>query len=166
MLMPQRSEQWVGRPPAHALDLPYGASGPAFPEVRERGSAPAVSPGLHDAGDRLMALVDHVVEQTEGVRVRVREVEESLDLLSAELAGLERGDQEMVVRAPVRAAPLEGSQAARLTAIEMAVSGCSRGEVAQRLRQEFQTADATPILDDVFGAGSHDSSRMPWASGR
>jgi hypothetical protein len=49
-------------------------------------------------------------------------------------------------------------------AIEMAVSGSSRGEVGDRLAHDFGVSDPTPFLDDVFGAGSADDSRMPWTS--
>ena len=52
---------------------------------------------------------------------------------------------------------------ARLVAIEMAVAGATRGEVALRLSRDFFGEDAAPILDDVFGAGSGGSTRMPWA---
>ena len=157
---------------------------PAYP-------APPVEP-LGEAADRLMRLVDHVVMQTEGVRARVREVEESLDILSSKLAepatikpaiaspaplAEPEPDPEPVVIVdvpapvvpqpvapePAPAAPDE-SDGARLMAIEMAVSGSSRGEVGTRLTEDFHVADPAPILDDVFGAGSPDSTRMPWTN--
>lgn len=53
-------------------------------------------------------------------------------------------------------------EGARLVAIEMAVTGASRGEVGARLKAEYGIADPRAILDDVFGAGSAASSRMPW----
>jgi hypothetical protein len=52
---------------------------------------------------------------------------------------------------------------ARLVAIEMAVAGASRGDVAERLGREFFGEDAAAILDDVFGSGSVSGARMPWA---
>jgi hypothetical protein len=53
---------------------------------------------------------------------------------------------------------------ARLVAIEMAVAGATRGEVALRLSREFFGEDAAPILDDVFGSGTAGATRMPWAA--
>ena len=198
------------------------------------GPAPVAQPpsDLRGAADRLMALVDHVVSQTDGVRARVREVERSLELLQAELAvpqpapaaqGAPRSEEppvpaaaapdlqpepqptaapaliaepgpavapappteeEVVDVQPADLAPsprepqveaaldpvlasepvAEHSEfdGARLMAIEMAVSGSSRGEVGERLTQDFHIADPAPILDDVFGEGSPESSRMPW----
>lgn len=47
----------------------------------------------------------------------------------------------------------EGSGAgARLLATQMAVSGSSREEIAQRLRNEFGIEDTRPILDAILGA--------------
>jgi hypothetical protein len=163
---------------------------------------------LRDAADRLMALVDHVVAHTEGVRTRVREVEQSLDLLSEQLAAaaLAPLPPEPAVEvappapppaplppepvfaapepppppaspAPVAApttpepSPLVEEAAiarefdgARLMAIEMAVAGSSRGEVGERLSRDFDITDPSLILDDVFGEGAPDDSRMPWTS--
>jgi hypothetical protein len=47
-------------------------------------------------------------------------------------------------------------------AIEMAVAGSTRDQVAHRLRHEYGIADPGAILDDVFGRGSGGASRMPW----
>jgi hypothetical protein len=166
------------------------------------GVADATPPAepLAQTADRLMRLVDHVVAQTEGVRARVREIEQSLDLLSDKLsepvmAGSSSPETlkpetlkpelpaepapppvaeipTPVVQTPP-AAPIEPpapepvapeSDGARLMAIEMAVSGSSRGEVGDRLAHDFGVADPTPFLDDDYGAGSADDSRMPWTS--
>jgi hypothetical protein len=142
---------------------PPAAPPPAYAPA----SAPATSPDterLDDAADRLMRLIDHVVAQTEGVRARVRQVETSLDLLSRKLSAPATLKHATDVVAEPNPAPADESDRARLMAIEIALSGGSRGEVSDRLTQEFGVADPTPILDDVFGAGSADSSRMPWSS--
>jgi hypothetical protein len=52
--------------------------------------------------------------------------------------------------------------AARLVAIEMAVSGSSRAEVEQHLRDQLGVAEPEPLLDDVFGAASTAGSRLAW----
>ena len=59
--------------------------------------------------------------------------------------------------------PAPGGPAnARVVAIQMAVAGASRGEVDSQLRERFGISDTTPILDDVFGESTDDSSRMSW----
>jgi hypothetical protein len=59
-------------------------------------------------------------------------------------------------------APPGGPANARVVAIQMAVAGASRGEVDLHLRERFAIEDTTPILDDVFGESTDDSSRMSW----
>jgi hypothetical protein len=59
---------------------------------------------------------------------------------------------------------LAATDSARLVAIEMAVGGSTRQEVASRLRVEFGLERPDPVLDDVFGPGSSPETRMPWAS--
>jgi hypothetical protein len=63
-----------------------------------------------------------------------------------------------------RASSAASELSARLVAIEMAVAGATRGEVALRLSREFFGEDAAPILDDVFGSGTAGATRMPWAT--
>lgn len=41
---------------------------------------------------------------------------------------------------------------ARLVALQMAVAGSTREEVADELRRAFRLSDPSPILDDVFGS--------------
>lgn len=50
---------------------------------------------------------------------------------------------------------------ARLVAVEMAVTGSSRADVAERLRELYGLDDVAEILDDVFGPGSDDATRVP-----
>jgi hypothetical protein len=45
------------------------------------------------------------------------------------------------------------SAGARLLATQMAVSGASRAEIEQRLRNGFQIEDASEILDAILGPG-------------
>jgi hypothetical protein len=56
----------------------------------------------------------------------------------------------------------EAPSAARLVAIEMAVSGSSRAEVSDHLREQLGVLEADELLDDVFGATSHAGSRLAW----
>jgi hypothetical protein len=67
--------------------------------------------------------------------------------------------------APAQRVPTSAAHdAARLVAIEMAVSGDTREMVGRRLREEFGLSDPKPVLDDVFGRGTASGSRMPWGS--
>lgn len=77
--------------------------------------------------------------------------------VSARLAELE-GDAGAV--APRRTAPAEGPAPALLSALELAVAGLSREEVAGAL----DVADPEPVLDAVFGAGSAPGARLPRAA--
>jgi hypothetical protein len=53
--------------------------------------------------------------------------------------------------AQVPAGPRSGSAGARLLATQMAVSGSSREEIAERLRSGFDIADTSEILDAILG---------------
>lgn len=55
---------------------------------------------------------------------------------------------------------------AKMTTIQMATSGATRGGVREHLQQTLGIADPTSILDEVFGAGSRDDARVPWAGGQ
>lgn len=54
---------------------------------------------------------------------------------------------------------------ANMTAIQMATSGATRGGVRDHLERARGILDATSILDEIFGPGSRDDARVPWASG-
>jgi hypothetical protein len=49
------------------------------------------------------------------------------------------------------AGPRSGSAGARLLATQMAVSGSSREEIAERLRNGFEIEDTSEILDAILG---------------
>lgn len=52
---------------------------------------------------------------------------------------------------PEPAGPRSGSAGARLLATQMAVSGSSREEIAERLRSGFEIEDTNEILDAILG---------------
>jgi hypothetical protein len=54
---------------------------------------------------------------------------------------------------------------AKMTAIQMATSGATRGGVRDHLERARGILDATSILDEIFGSGSRDDTRVPWAGG-
>ncbi len=56
-----------------------------------------------------------------------------------------------VPQAQEPAGPRSGSAGARLLATQMAVSGSSREEIAERLRKGFDIADSSEILDAILG---------------
>ncbi|HWC49791.1 MAG TPA: hypothetical protein VG448_12995 [Solirubrobacterales bacterium] len=53
--------------------------------------------------------------------------------------------------APAPEAPQPDAAGARLLATQMAVSGSSREEIEQRLRNRFEIEDTKPILDAILG---------------
>lgn len=59
--------------------------------------------------------------------------------------------------------PERVNDSVRLLAVEMAVAGATRDEVAMRLRDAFGIADSRPVLDAVYGAGADARSRLPWS---
>ena len=58
-------------------------------------------------------------------------------------------------------APLGEADGARLVALQMAVAGSTRGEVAAHLRRTYDILDPHAILDDVFGDGDPNADRRP-----
>jgi hypothetical protein len=84
---------------------------------------------------RLLTVLDAVVARADEARNR-------LDELAARMDALDGGVRPS---APDPAAP------ARLSAIELAVSGSDREQTAILLRERYPDADVEPILDDVFG---------------
>lgn len=56
--------------------------------------------------------------------------------------------------APAPTAPQNDAAGARLLATQMAVSGSSREEIEQRLRNRFEIEDTKPILDAILGPES------------
>jgi hypothetical protein len=89
-----------------------------------------------------------------------RIVAERLRALADELDPLASGQREPHLR-PVAAVPQSGPEApagprsgsagARLLATQMAVSGSSREEIAERLRGSFDITDTSEILDAILG---------------
>lgn len=127
-----------------------------------------------DSAELLKRLVDHVVSQTEDIRTRLRELEDSLGALSNQGGGpaipqphgATATNRQKVYHAPTTAdetAASSNSDGARLKAIEMALSGSSRAETGVCLSHDFRVADPSAILDDVFGPGTPPTARMPWA---
>ena len=53
----------------------------------------------------------------------------------------------------------------RVFATQMAAGGAKRSAVRVYLDRAFAVADATAILDEVFGAGTGEDARAPWAPG-
>ena len=77
--------------------------------------------------------------------------------VSARLAELERDAGSV---APRRVVPFARSGPELLIALELAVAGLSREEVAARLVVD----DPTPVLDAVFGPGTGSGARLPRAA--
>jgi cell division septum initiation protein DivIVA len=117
----------------------------------------------------LADLIDTLLGQAISLRQEAGRLQASLEAARARIAGEDEPaspaePREEQVEAPrLRAvdageppvAEPEGPRAdaagARLLATQMAVSGSSRGEIAQRLRSGFEIEDADAILDAILG---------------
>lgn len=114
--------------------------------------SPTVAPGRYpravtDGDDtsraqRIADLADVALEQVEATRRAVEEL----------LAEVDRSAAAPVVR--LEAVPETGLDSARLVAIEMAVAGRTRAEVAAHIRAAYELSDVDALLDDVFGPES------------
>jgi hypothetical protein len=116
------------------------------------------------AGERtqlLRELTGELVERAEDI---ARQLEALLAALKRTTAALETVsfDGEPVSPSPSPSPPPPAAEpaavgsrdlsAARLVAIEMAVAGRTRDQVAEHLREAFHVDDTGALLDDVFGA--------------
>jgi hypothetical protein len=97
-----------------------------------------------DSAARLLTVVDAVAARAEEARRRLDELSATLDDLAGRL-GAAPGD------GTTTSAASTGPE--RLAAIEMAVSGATRAQAAQRLAAEFPGVYLAPVLDDVYGPG-------------
>jgi hypothetical protein len=52
----------------------------------------------------------------------------------------------------------------RSLAIQMATAGSTRRQVGERLDRVIGPEDTRRVLDDVFGPGSAEDSRVPWST--
>jgi len=113
--------------------------------------SPTVAPGRYpravtdeDATSRarrIADLADTALEQVEATRRAVEDLLAEVDSAAAPVLRLE-------------AVPEAGLDSARLVAIEMAVAGRTRAEVAAHIRAAYDLSDVEALLDDVFGPES------------
>lgn len=90
-------------------------------------------------------------EQPDGVKEAASGSEEPAPLREApRLRAVAHPEQS----APASEAPQADAAGARLLATQMAVSGSSREEIEQRLRNRFEIEDTSPILDAILGPES------------
>lgn len=54
---------------------------------------------------------------------------------------------------------------AKMVAIQLAATGATRAGVRDHLQRGLGIPDAATILDEVFGVGSRDDTRVPWTTG-
>jgi hypothetical protein len=93
---------------------------------------------------RIADLADLALEQVEATRRAVEELLAEVDRSAAAAAPVVR----------LEAVPETGLDSARLVAIEMAVAGRTRAEVAAHIRAAYELSDVDALLDDVFGPES------------
>jgi hypothetical protein len=119
--------------------------------------------------DELGDLVDTLLTQATSLRKEAERLQTTLEAAKGRLGGEEGGSLEMPEREERREAPrlraVEPDPApaaesapkpadapgARLLATQLAVSGSSREEIAQRLRNGFEIEDTDAILDAILG---------------
>lgn len=105
----------------------------------------------------LSELVDALLGQAIALRREAERLQATLEEARARIDGSEPPAREEPVEPPrLRAVvpaepPLPDAAGARLLATQMAVSGSSREEIAQRLRNGFEIEDTDAILDAILG---------------
>jgi len=162
-----------------AVSEPAGASPQAprqdWSRPVQSAPIPATAPG------QLLAIVDQVLSAAEAARRRLDELSATLDELTRRVDAAGRSvpapspavpPADTPLRARPRppsggaaapsGAPIEAVAAtAKLIAVEMAVAGASRVDVDRRLRDELGMPTTYEVLDEVFGADSPPSARLP-----
>jgi hypothetical protein len=136
---------------------------PSEPRALTSGTAERLAAIVEAAEQAAAKVIDDAEEQARrqiseaGARAD-RIVAERLRALADELDPPSSGQREPHLRPVVAVPPAEapagprsGSAGARLLATQMAVSGSSREEIAERLRSGFDIADASEILDAILG---------------
>lgn len=121
----------------------------AIVEAAEQAAAKVIDDAEEQARRQLSeagARADRIVAE------RLRALADELDPPAA--AGPREPHLKPVASVPdpqVPAGPRSGSAGARLLATQMAVSGSSREEIAERLRSGFDIDDTSEILDAILG---------------
>jgi hypothetical protein len=135
---------------------------PSEPRALTSGTAERLAAIVEAAEQAAAKVIDDAEEQARrqlseaGARAD-RIVAERLRALADELDPPASGPGEphlrpvAAVQPETPAGPRSGSAGARLLATQMAVSGSSREEIAERLRSGFDIADAGEILDAILG---------------
>jgi hypothetical protein len=136
---------------------------PSEPRALTSGTAERLAAIVEAAEQAAAKVIDDAEEQARrqiseaGARAD-RIVAERLRALADELDPPTAGQREphlkpvaSVSEPQVPAGPRSGSAGARLLATQMAVSGSSREEIAERLRSGFDIADTGEILDAILG---------------
>lgn len=123
-------------------------------DAAERAAASVIDDAEKQARSRLEQARERADRM---VAERLRELADELDPSGAapdepqprgsHLRPVEAADDEIEAPAPRRA----GSAGARLLATQMAVSGASREEIEERLRNGFDIDDTAGILDAILG---------------
>jgi hypothetical protein len=121
----------------------------AIVEAAEKAAAKVIDDAEEQARRQLSeagARADRIVAE------RLRALADELDPPASTGAGEPHLRPVSAVPQPEAAAgPRSGSAGARLLATQMAVSGSSREEIAERLRSGFDIADTGEILDAILG---------------
>jgi len=136
---------------------------PSEPRALTSGTAERLAAIVEAAEQAAAKVIDDAEEQarrqlSEASARADRIVAERLRVLADELDPPASSQREphlrpvsAVPQSEAPAGPRSGSAGARLLATQMAVSGSSREEIAERLRRGFDIADTSEILDAILG---------------
>jgi hypothetical protein len=120
----------------------------AIVEAAEQAAAKVIDDAEQQARRQLSeagARADRIVAE------RLRALADELDPPSSAPAGPHLKSVAPMPQQQAPVGPRSGSAGARLLATQMAVSGSSREEIAERLRSGFEIEDTSEILDAILG---------------
>ncbi len=170
-------------PPEPAYRQPTYAPPPSYqPQAQDRPQPQPDAPGAFEYPAQPSPLSyapeSHPPQPTQEREPAHGSVENGSDALPGPADGANFPDQPHPARSPTPAGLAETLQPpqpppaapgwrdldeARMTAIQMATSGATRSEVRDHLERALGLRDSESILDEIFGVGSRDDTRVPWA---
>ena len=152
------------RPAAATAGAPLRAAARAAPGPA--GAATASTAGFRSAAAR------HPAGSDRGARQRDRRLRRLPGLLRSAASGagalgprVAAGAAGRAAAPPVTAPGWRELDDAKMVAIQLAATGATRAGVRDHLQRGLGIPDASTILDEVFGVGSRDDTRVPWTTG-
>jgi hypothetical protein len=132
------------KPPESSLAAETSHHVRAILEAAERSAAEL----RQDAERQAAAHVARVTETAEAMLARLDELQGELRAMIAALQGAAPAEEDFA--APAAPENADDEAAARITALNMALSGSPREETAAYLAEHYELADPEALLDDVY----------------